>query len=257
MTMATRIVVMKSGVIQQVDTPQNLYLYPCNLFVAGFIGSPQMNFFNGVLTGTKDKVYVEFGGDKVLLPKEKVDLIVGLDKFLNTGREIVFGIRPEDVHDDEDWMAKKGYDQIEAKVDVAELLGAETLLYCKIGEKKNEEEISVVDAKGNLLAKVDGKTKTKAGMEIKVAFDLARCQIFDKETEITIVAKDEANKAEIEALQARREEEEAKKAEEAAKKAAEEQAKLEAELEKKRAKLAKKGIVAEESAEETEKKDEE
>ena len=250
MTMGTRIVVMKDGFMQQVDTPINLYDYPINQFVAGFIGSPQMNFFTGVLTGTKDNVTVEFGGDKVRLPKAKVDLIVGLDKFLNTGREIIFGIRPEDVHDEEDWMKKTGYDKIEAKIDVAELLGAETLLYCKIGEKKNEEEVSVVDAKGNLIAKVDGKTKTKAGMTVDVAFDMARCQIFDKETEVTIIARNEENKAEIEALQARREEEEAKKAEIAARKAAEEQAKLEAELEKKRAKLAKKGLLVEEETEE-------
>ena len=120
MTMGTRIVVMKDGFMQQVDAPMNLYDYPINAFVAGFIGTPQMNFFTGKLTGTADKVYAEFGDDKILLPKEKVDLIVDLEKFLNTGREIIIGIRPEDIHDEEIWVADKKTQKINVLVDVVD-----------------------------------------------------------------------------------------------------------------------------------------
>ncbi|MBQ3219332.1 MAG: sn-glycerol-3-phosphate ABC transporter ATP-binding protein UgpC [Clostridia bacterium] len=242
MTMGTRIVVMKDGFMQQVDTPINLYDYPINQFVAGFIGTPQMNFFTGKLTGTKAKVNLEFGLEKIALPKEKVDLIVNLDKYLNTDREIIFGIRPEDIHDDAD-VVKESKTCIEVKVDVVEALGSETLLYCKTrSEIQNSDETiqSIVDDVSNLIAKVDNRSTTKAGDNVKIALDIDHCHIFDKETEITILARSEENKAEIEALQAKREEEEAKKAAEAAAKLAEEEAKAAAEAEKQRLKMEKK-----------------
>lgn len=264
MTMGTRIVVMKDGFMQQVDTPINLYDYPINQFVAGFIGTPQMNFFSGKLTGTKAKVYVEFGKEKVLLPKDKVKLICNLEKYLNTDREIIFGIRPEDVSDEEIAVQDEKNGVIEVKVDVVEALGSETLLYCKIRSDDDGEEKSIADDISNLIAKVDSRSKTKRDETVKIALDMAHCHLFDKETEITLLARSEDNKAEIEELQAKREEEEARKAEEAAKKAAEEEAKAAAELEKKMAKLAKKnakkGIAApaapadEKSAEATEEK---
>ena len=248
MTMGTRIVVMKDGFMQQVDTPINLYDYPINQFVAGFIGTPQMNFFSGKLTGTKAKVYVEFGKEKVLLPKDKVKLICNLEKYLNTDREIIFGIRPEDVSDEEIAIQDEKNGVIEVKVDVVEALGSETLLYCKIRSDDDGEEKSIADDISNLIAKVDSRSKTKRDETVKIALDMAHCHLFDKETEITLLARSEDNKAEIEELQAKREEEEARKAEEAAKKAAEEEAKAAAELEKKMAKLAKKnakkGIAA-------------
>ena len=240
MTMGTRIVVMKDGFMQQVDTPINLYDYPINQFVAGFIGTPQMNFFAGKLVGTKDKVYIEFGQDKVLLPEHKAKLICNLEKYLNTDREIVFGIRPEDIHDNEKAVNAEGAQTIEVKVDVVEALGSETLIYCKTKAEDTGEEKSIADDISNLIAKVDSRSLTKAGSKVKLALDMEHCHVFDKETEITILAKSEENKAEIEELQAKREEEERIKAENAAKKAAEEQAKIEAELEKKRLKEAKK-----------------
>ncbi len=242
MTMGTRIVVMKDGFMQQVDTPINLYDYPVNQFVAGFIGTPQMNFFTGKLVGTKDKVYVEFGTDKVLLSKEKVDLIVNLDKYLNTDKEIVFGVRPEDIHDEEEWIAKAPEQVIEVNVDVVEALGSETLLYCKTHAQLAAQESleSIVDAVPNLTAKVDSRSETKAGDVAKLAIDIAHCHLFDKDTEITILARSEENKAEIEALQAKRVAEEAEKAAAAAEKLAQEEAKAAAEAEKRRAKMEKK-----------------
>ena len=242
MTMGTRIVVMKDGFMQQVDAPINLYDYPINQFVAGFIGSPQMNFFTAKLTGTKSKVYLEFGLEKIALPKDKVDLIVNLDKYLNTDREIVFGIRPEDVHDEEIWV-KESNTKINVKVDVVEALGSETLLYCKTRSETAESEDSIksiVDDVSNLIAKVDNRSVTKAGQTVDIALDIAHCHMFDKETEITILARSEENKAEIEELQARREQEEIAKAEEAAAKLAAEEAKAAAEAEKQRIKMEKK-----------------
>ncbi len=266
MTMGTRIVVMKDGFMQQVDTPINLYDYPINQFVAGFIGTPQMNFFTGVLTGTKNKVCVEFGMEKIELPADKVKLICNLDKYLNTGREVVFGIRPEDVSDEADVVENAKNGVIEVKVDVVEALGSETLLYCKTREEDTGEEKSIADDVSNLVAKVDSRSVTKRDMTIKVALDLEHCHLFDKETEITVLARSEDNKSEIEALQAKREEEEARKAEEAARKLAEEEAKKAVELEKKMAKLAKKNkksgtvveeLTVEEITVETDKKEDE
>ncbi len=240
MTMGTRIVVMKDGFMQQVDTPINLYDNPINLFVAGFIGTPQMNFFTGKLTGTKKEVYVEFGLDKAKVPENIVSLIVNLDKYLNTDREIVFGIRPEDIHDNPDWLASHDAPQIEVKVDVVEALGAETLLYCKTRSEDTGEEKSLAEDISNLIARVDSRSTTVAGSSATLGLDMRHCHLFDKETEVTILAKDAETKAQVEALQIKREEEEAKKAEDLAAKQAEEEAKAAAEAEKKRIKAEKK-----------------
>ena len=244
MTMGTRIVVMKDGFMQQVDTPINLYDYPINQFVAGFIGTPQMNFFTGTLVGDKKGVYVAFGKDKVLLPKEKVNLIVNLDQYLNTGKEIIFGIRPEDIHNDSAVVESGKLPTISIKVDVVEALGAETLLYCKTEYENlaDVNEVSIDEDVSNLIARVDSRTTTKGGDVISVALDVNHCHIFDKETEITIVARDEANKTEIQELQAKRIEDDARKAAEEAAKLAEEEEKARIKLEKKQAFLRKFGI---------------
>ncbi len=244
MTMGTRIVVMKDGFIQQVDTPINLYDYPLNQFVAGFIGTPQMNFFAAKLTGTKTKVCVEFGLEKVQLPKEKAALIVNLEKYLNTDREIIFGVRPEDFLEKTEAVDEKKYPAIKVNVDVVEALGAETLLYCKTRTEESERGettfTSIADDISNLIAKVDARTNIKVGDSATICIDIERCHMFDKETEVTLLARSEDNKAEIEALQAKREAEEAEKAAVAAAKLAEEEAKAAAEAEKQRIKMEKK-----------------
>ena len=242
MTMGTRIVVMKDGFMQQVDSPMNLYDHPVNQFVAGFIGTPQMNFFSGKLTGTKDKVYIEFGKDKILLPKGRVALICNLDKYLNTDREIVLGVRPEDLHDEALWVEDKSKEKINVKVDVVEGLGAETLLYCKTRSEYEdlEGELALADDVSNLIAKVNARSTSKVGEIIQIAVDVERCHIFDKETEVTILARSEDNKADIEALQAKREAEAAEKAAAEAAKAAEEEALAAEEAEKARIKMEKK-----------------
>ncbi len=260
MTMGTRIVVMKDGFMQQVDTPINLYDYPINQFVAGFIGTPQMNFFTGKLTGDGKNVYLEFGLEKIALPKEKVDLICNLEKYLNTDKEVVFGIRPEDIHDEEAWTSNKKNAVIEVKVDVVEALGSETLLYCKTRSEQaaqaSDTVKSIVEDVSNLTAKVDSRSTSKAGDDIKIALDIVHCHLFDKETEVTIFARSQENKAEIEAIQAKRQAEAEEKAAIAAAKLAEEEAKATVEAEKQRIKMEKKlakknAKNIEETAEET------
>jgi multiple sugar transport system ATP-binding protein len=223
-----------------VDEPLNLYDYPINQFVAGFIGTPQMNFFDAVLTGTKNKVYVEFGEDKVLLPKEKVALICNLEDYLNTGKPVIFGIRPENIKADPAIISANKESTISVNVEFIEGLGAETLLYCKT--KDIVESDDIIEVKSNLTAKVENRTLAKAGDTIELALDLTRCHLFDKETEITLVARTEDGKAELEAMQAARVEEERIKAEERAAKEAEEAAKLAAKLAKKNAMLKKFGL---------------
>ena len=180
MTMASRIVVMKSGVIQQVDTPQNLYLYPCNLFVAGFIGSPQMNFIESKILKEGDDFFVEFGSEdtktragvkyKIKLPadKNKDDCLVPY-----IGKEVIMGIRPENVHNEEDLLKMYKDGIVEANVQVTELMGAETYLY--------------MDCEGQTInARVAPTNTAKPGDKIQIAIEPQKIHIFDKDTELTI-----------------------------------------------------------------------
>ena len=204
MTMGTRIVVMKDGYIQQVDAPQNLYDYPANLFVAGFIGTPQMNFFDATLTGTKDNVYVEFEGGKIKVPHAKAAKIINIDDYLNTGKPVVFGVRPEDFHDEAAYIANSKETVVKVKVDVVEKLGAETLLYCvfdKGQEEENPDEIkSLVDGATQLTAKVDSRSTTDRDQKIEIAIDIMHTHLFDKETEFTIL-EGEGQKAYVPAVE--------------------------------------------------------
>ncbi len=169
MTMATRIVVMKDGLIQQVDTPQKLYDEPVNIFVAGFIGTPQMNFLNGALEKKGDDVYFVYEGNSLLLPKEKAEA-PALQEYI--GKEVVAGLRPECIHDDEREMAANCVGAtLETFVDVTELMGAEIYLYLNVGEE------------GKLTARVSSRSTTRAGDTIKIGFDMSRIHIFDKDTE--------------------------------------------------------------------------
>ena len=167
MTMATRIVVMKDGLIQQVDTPQNLYDSPCNLFVAGFIGTPQMNFINGTLTKKGEDMYFNFEDKSIKLPAEKANN-PALKDYID--QEVVVGLRPECIHDAPAQVEAFTDSQVEAFVDVTELMGAEIYLYLTIGET-------------NLTARVSSRSTSRAGDTIKVAFDTSRIHIFDKDTE--------------------------------------------------------------------------
>ena len=126
MTLGTRIVVMKDGVIQQVDTPQNLYDKPQNLFVAGFMGSPQMNFLDAVVEVQGETAYLNVAGHSIPLPPAKSRKLIegGYD-----GRSVTFGIRPEDVYDSEMYVETSPMSVFESQIKVYELLGAEVFLY--------------------------------------------------------------------------------------------------------------------------------
>ena len=219
MTMGTRIVVMKDGLIQQVDAPQKLYDYPANLFVAGFIGTPQMNFFDAVLTKEGETIYVEFEGNKVALPKAKADKIINADEYINTGKPIVFGVRPEDFHDEEGFISNSRETVVNVKVDVVEKLGAETLLYCVFANAAANDETedgkvkSLVETATQLIAKVDSRSKTERDQVIELAIDIMHSHLFDKETELTIL-EGEGTKAYVPVKEIERQEEARKYAEE-------------------------------------------
>jgi multiple sugar transport system ATP-binding protein len=171
MTMGTRIVVMKDGYIQQVDTPIALYDRPCNLFVAGFMGSPQMNFINAQLVKRGDELHLLFGKDDIRLPEGKAKKLEGTDYI---GKEVVLGIRPENLHDEAVFIESMPDNLVEAEISVVENLGSETYLYMTIDG---------VDC----TAKVNARTKARAGDKIKVALDANKIHLFDKETERTII----------------------------------------------------------------------
>ncbi len=188
MTMATRIVVMKDGLIQQVDTPQHLYDRPCNIFVAGFIGTPQMDFINGTLTqpkGTKD-IYFNFDGNSLKLPAEK-NAEGELDAYI--GKEVVAGVRPECVHDDPSHLGMFPESCIEVDVDVTELMGAEIYLYLNSFDKVTEDGSNKFIPKDptKITARVSSRSTSRAGDKIQVAIDVSRVHIFDKDTERGIV----------------------------------------------------------------------
>ena len=174
MTMASRIVVMKDGLIQQVDTPQNLYDLPCNLFVAGFIGTPQMNFITAKLTMRDNDLFLTFGDSTIKLPADKANN-PALKEYID--QEVVLGIRPECVMEDEMHLAKLQDSTITANVEVTELMGSEIYLYLSFA---GQEEAT--NGK-NIIARVSARSKARAGDTIQVAFDTERMHIFDKDTE--------------------------------------------------------------------------
>ncbi len=161
MTMADRIAALNAGVLQQEGTPTELYEHPVNLFVAGFIGSPAMNFF---------EVKVGFGADGVVLDAGSFRIPVAREKAApladRNGQKVILGVRPEDMHDS--LFLPPGLDVtlVKAKVDVAEMLGNEVLLHMLAGDKP-------------FLARVDARTRAKPGQEIDVAVDFTKMHIFD------------------------------------------------------------------------------
>ena len=170
MTLGTRIVVLKDGVIQQVDTPKMLYNEPQNLFVAGFIGSPQMNFMDAVCKVHGEEVRLEFGDFSIVLPPQKAK------KLIDGGyadKTVVMGIRPDDIDDSQIQIETYGDTVIEADVTGYELLGSEVLLYYTV-------------AGVNMTARVDARTTAKIGDHIRLALDPEKIHVFDKESELTI-----------------------------------------------------------------------
>lgn len=168
MTMATRIAVINKGILQQLDTPQMLYDKPNNLFVAGFIGSPAMNFFPAKLTVSEGKVSVNTDNFQVQIPEAFSNPYKNLD-----GKNVVFGIRPENIHDPEFAPVNIAGEKVSVKVDVTELMGNETFLY-------------LINGKNTFIARVDPRSKKRVGDEMQVIFDMDKFHIFDADTEKAI-----------------------------------------------------------------------
>ena len=163
MTLGTRIVVLKDGIIQQVDTPQNLYNTPNNIFVAGFIGSPQMNLIDATVAQEGSQAVLKMSEEVVIkLPAEKSKKLID-----------VVGIRPEDVKDDPEFIAAHQDTKFKSTIRVYELLGAEVNLHYEIGDV-------------TCTAKVNPRTTARPGDEVEFAMDVARLHVFDKETEMVI-----------------------------------------------------------------------
>ena len=168
MTLGTRIVVMKDGVVQQIDSPQELYDHPYNKFVAGFMGSPQMNILNAKCGREGNQATLTFGGGTIKLDKEKSALLANY-----VGKEVSFGIRPEDVHDEPEFIAANPDMVIDATIRVYEMLGAEVYLYFDIDDT-------------NVTARVKPDTTARPGSQVKFALDIKKIHVFDNETELTI-----------------------------------------------------------------------
>ena len=170
MTLGTRIVVMKDGVVQQVDTPQHLYEQPGNLFVAGFMGSPQMNFLDAQIAEKGGDLIAKVGEYDVVIPAAKAKV---LKDGGYVGKTVVLGIRPEDIHDSQMFIEASPSVPMTSTVKVYELLGAEVFLYFDVNGTQ-------------VTARVDPRTNSKTGDTIKFAFDMEKAHFFDKETELTI-----------------------------------------------------------------------
>ncbi|HCB2601433.1 TPA: ABC transporter ATP-binding protein [Citrobacter koseri] len=161
MTMATRIVIMKDGIVQQVGAPKMVYNHPANMFVAGFIGSPAMNFIRGAIDG--DKFVTETL--KLTIPDDKLNALI---KQGHEHKAVVMGIRPEDIHPE-----KQDGNSITARISVAELTGAEFMLYTTVGGHE-------------LVVRAGAINDYSAGENITIHFDMAKCHFFDAETELAI-----------------------------------------------------------------------
>nr|WP_315021347.1 sn-glycerol-3-phosphate ABC transporter ATP-binding protein UgpC [uncultured Aminipila sp.] len=163
MTMSDRMVVMKDGYIQQIGTPQNLYNNPCNVFVAGFIGTPQMNFFSGRIAKREEQYVAEFQGNQIALPQCKQENLVQYE-----GREVVLGIRPEDV-----LVQNAGSNSIAMKIELVEHMGSEMHLHCTLSENK-------------FIVKTQVNEGRMIGSSVYMTLRENRLHIFDKDTEMTI-----------------------------------------------------------------------
>ncbi|MGW8426073.1 ABC transporter ATP-binding protein [Peribacillus simplex] len=171
MTMATRLVVMKDGIIQQVGAPKDVYEKPINVFVGGFIGSPAMNFF----TGTLKEGTIKIGEQTLEIPELKMKMLRDQGYV---GKDIILGIRPEDFHNEGAYFTKSPNTAFTTQIDVAELMGAEIMLYSTLEGQ-------------DFVARVDAKNIIQAGENIELAVDMNKAHFFDKGTEHRILVEED------------------------------------------------------------------
>jgi multiple sugar transport system ATP-binding protein len=169
MTMGTRICVLSAGELQQIDTPFNLYHNPRNLFVAGFIGSPSMNFFDAtVKPGEGNNLVIETSGFPIPVPASKAEPFRA-----SIGKRVILGIRPEDIHDVDYQPSGITPALIEANVDVVEQMGNEIILYLEDGGK-------------TFIARTDPRTRARVGGRLGVAIDVDNLHVFDADTNLSL-----------------------------------------------------------------------
>ena len=168
MTMGDRIAVLADGILQQVDSPRNLYNHPDNIFVGGFIGSPAMNFFNGTLVGEEGNLYVDTGDFRVKIADDRKGSAADYD-----GKEVVLGMRPEHIHAPQYAPQNIDPSPINGVVELVELLGAELHLHVSSG-------------KNTFIATVDPRMDVHAGNEVELVTDMSAAHLFDKESERAI-----------------------------------------------------------------------
>jgi multiple sugar transport system ATP-binding protein len=166
--MGQRIAVMSEARLQQVGTPQELYDHPDNRFVAGFIGSPSMNFFDAKVTRSDSTIFIDTGAFAVPVPSDKTQRFSA-----RVGKEVIFGIRPEHVHDPQ--FAPPGITaaRVESRVDVTEPMGNEVFLYLVSGEH-------------TFIARVDPRTRARMGDRLEVSFDMSQIHVFDRDTQVAV-----------------------------------------------------------------------
>ena len=168
MTMGTRIAVMNFCLLQQLDTPQHLYDFPANKFVAGFIGSPAMNFFDAKISGSREDLKIDAGSFQIPAPADRRDQLAAY-----IGKDVTLGIRPEDIHDRDYVHGQMNTSAIDAQVDVMEPMGSEIYLY-------------LLSGKHSFIARVDPRSQGRPGKKLDVAINLDHIQFFDKQTEKAI-----------------------------------------------------------------------
>ncbi|WP_102345988.1 ABC transporter ATP-binding protein [Bacillus sp. Marseille-P3661] len=163
MTMATRIVVLKDGDIQQVGSPKEVYENPENVFVGGFIGSPAMNFFRGVIKDDR----ISIGNQSIRIPEGKLKILRD-QGYMN--KKVILGVRPEDIHDELIFIQSSPDTSFKSTIEVAELMGAETYLYSNIGDH-------------SFIARVDARMDYQSNQNVELAFDMNKAHFFDADTE--------------------------------------------------------------------------
>jgi multiple sugar transport system ATP-binding protein len=170
MTLGTRIVILKDGLVQQINTPLHLYEFPANKFVAGFIGSPSMNFMNATIVKEDEgSLFIKGEGFKLPLPSDKKPQVEP-----HVGKEVIFGIRPEDIQDRKFAREElQGY-CVKSQVDVSEPMGSEVLIHIKVGDS-------------TLSARVDPHTEAKIGSELEVVLNMNKMHLFHSQTELNLI----------------------------------------------------------------------
>jgi multiple sugar transport system ATP-binding protein len=168
MTMGTRIAVMKDGYLQQLAVPQEVYDHPANIFVAGFIGSPAMNFFDARLISDGESMFADTGVFRVMLPAESRAKVLQRD-----AQDVILGIRPEDIYDRSLLQNASTTDVATVNVEVVEHMGSELYVYFIAG-------------KNQFVARLDPRSKATTGQPMEVLFDAGKVHLFDKNSQACI-----------------------------------------------------------------------